>query len=672
MTTGAAQRTNIVGLGTEPRKDWPRASGNDNRAAIDRLRPGSPEALRVKEYLIKRIEASERSMSQFYARWQANEKRVQAYIDLPNWERTLKELNNTGKPPRVVSITIPYSYAVISTIVTYLLHTFTGRKPMFQVGTHKGETAAGARNMETVLQYQADHTRLVKHMFQFFQDAELYAVGALRTNWRTEEKQRTVRRSVPDFSLLGRAMGSRMMTTKERRTVYQGNIVDSIDPFLFFPDPRVPMADVSHKGEFVFWREFLGKHRVKLEEADGVFKWVDWAPQTMPANVGQQDSSRSLLAGGTAQPGHNLYRSTFEKGQAFYQADQGTCEIIPAELGLGDGKIPEKWLFTILNKETIVQAEPFGADHDKHPVCVTEPHTMGYGFGHLGIADYLGPIQDVISWLFNSRMHNVRQTLNNMWVVDPTMIEMQDLKNPEPGKLIRLKRAAFGRDVRTAVQQFDVRDVTASHVKDIELMFGIGERLTAVAENVLGVQDTGGRKTATEVRTAGEAAASRLAAEAKIISAQAITDLTEQMCLNTQQYLTEDFFLQIVGQDGMKGPIHIKPEMLVGDFYYPIHDGTLPLDRVALLDVWKEIFLAIAQDQQLRSEYDLPKMFEWIAELGGAKNIEAMKLNVAPNAQLEQGAQAGNVVPIQPGSGASGIINATPGQPANRAAGGLQ
>jgi hypothetical protein len=657
-----------VGLGDRPKSEWPSVQTGK---PIDKLVPKSKHHEAVLQYLVDRLEASEHTMGRFYPRWRANEKRVQAYIDLPNWEKTLKDLNDSGRPPRVVSVTVPYSYAVIGTIVTYMLHVFTGRKPMFQIGTYKTETAASSQNMQTVLQYQADHTRLIKHLLNFFQDAELYGFGALRNNWRVESALRTVRRRVPNHSVLGRVAGTNLISSRERRTVYSGNIVDAIDPFMFFPDPRVPLTEVNSKGEYVFWRQYIGKHELKKEEADGTFKWIDHVPTRMPRNTGEQDSVRSLLAGGHANPGFDLYHDARRKGGMYYQADQGTVEIIPRELGLGEEETPEKWIFTILNKAQIVQAEPFDADHGKHPVSVIEPRTMGYGLGNLGIADYLAPIQDVISWLVNSRMYNVRQVLNNMFVVDPSAIEMQDLKNPEAGKLIRLKRSAFGRDVRTIIQQLQTTDVTAGHTRDIELLFGIGEKLSAVTENLLGVQDSGGRKTATEVRTAGEAGGSRLAAEAKIISAQGIVDLTEQMSLNTQQYLDDDFYIQVLGQKGMEAPIHINPEMLVGDFYYPIHDGTLPLDRVAMLDVWKEIFLAVAQDQQLRQEYSLPKIFEWVAELGGAKNIDAMKLNIAPNEQLEQAEGAGNVVPLTSGSGASGLINALPNRPGDRAAGAI-
>jgi len=233
-----------------------------------------------------------------------------------------------------------------------------------------------------------------------------------------------------------------------------------------------------------------------------------------------------------------------------------------------------------------------------------------------------------------------------MLVVDPSMIEMQDLKNPEPGKLIRLKRAAFGQDVRAAVSQLAVQDVTKGHMTDFETLGKVKQQLSAVSENIMGIQDSGGRKTATEVRTSGEAGVSRLAYLSRVISARGMVDLTETMSLNNMQYLSAPFYLSVVGKDGLEKGLWIQPEMLVGDFYYPVHDGTLPTDKVAMLDVWKEVLLAVLQDPGLRGAYDIPKLFEYVATLGGAKNIQNMRVKGMAPGQIDAGVQSGNLAPV--------------------------
>jgi hypothetical protein len=453
-------------------------------------------------------------------------------------------------------------------------------------------------------------------------------------------------------------------------TVFSGNWVESVDPFMFFPDPRVPMAEVNRRGEFVFWRTFEGKHVLKRLEMEGKVRWIDAAPG-MPTNREGQDnpSSRAVLSAGDSHPGFDMEADAGPTET--FQIDQGTIDIIPAELGLSDSEKVEKWLFTIANKGQIIQAEPYDSDHGFHPVVVSEPYSMGYGFGQPGLMDYLGPLQDVISWFVNSHIQNVRTAINNMFIVDPSMVEMQDLKNPEPGKIIRLKRAAYGQDVRTALQQLAVTDITRGHIVDLQAFFRIADSISGVNDNLRGLQESGGRKTATEVRTAGDAGASRLAAHGRMISAQSLTTLTEMMSVNTQQLLDQEFELQVLGQDGMVNPIKIGPEHVVGDFYYPINDGTLPIDRVAMLDVWKELFLAIVGNPLLAAQYDAPKIFEYVAKLGGADNLSSFRLQMQPqmmpDGQVQQQMQAGNVMPVPGMAGKNGA--GVPG-PARGAMGG--
>jgi hypothetical protein len=431
------------------------------------------------------------------------------------------------------------------------------------------------------------------------------------------------------------------------------------------------MLEVAEKGEYVDWRLYQGKHILKRAEAEGLLQWVDAAPQTVPHGTsGAQNSARAVLTGGSPHPGADWDNVLVGKGN--YKVDQMSIEIIPRELGIGHSEKVEKWMFTILNSAQICQAERQLDDHNRHPVVVIEPTTMGYSFGSAAMSDYTAPFQDSMGWFMNAHMDNVRKVINDMLIVDPMMIEMKDLKNPEPGKLVRLKKTATIRDARQAVHQLAVQDVTRGHINDMQTFMELGQRVSAVTDNLLGLQDSGGRKTATEVRTSAEGAASRLMSLAKVISSQGMTELAYQMSVNTQQWLSEEFYVRVVGEDGALYPLVINPEGITGDFYYPIHDGTLPLDRVAMLDIWKEMFLGVLQDQELRGTYSVPKIFEFIAELGGAKNIKSFRLQAAPQQQIEAGAQAGNLAPIPNATGPSGLINAALPQPGRRQAAGLQ
>lgn len=628
-----------LGLNNTPRQQWNGVTEEEEqKAPIELLAPNTQRHADVLAYLQKRIDYSERKMGQFYDRWTANEYRVQACIDPEEYTRIVERLKNKGKASKnnveselKLTITVPYMFSTLSTIVTYLVHTFAGRKPIFPLSSYKNELQQSVPLMESVLQYNCDHTRLVKNLFNFMWDGQLYGVSVLRTVWQVKQRNRTVWQAQADGP---------SVRTKKLKTVYEGNEVISVDPFNFFPDPNVPMCEVNKRGEFVFWRTFEGKHTIKKAEADGLLMHINGA-KGLPAQRetnSNSDSVRNARAMGDTLTGDKADH----QGVDYYQVDQGTIEIIPAELGLSNRTWPEKWIFTILNNSQIVQAEPFDADHDMHPVAVAEPYSTGYGFGQLAIADYLAPMQDIMSWLINSHAANVREVLNNSFVVDPAKIEMQDFENKTPGapRILRLKPSAKGTDVRAAIMQLQVQDVTQSHLGDLQVFQRLGDVMSGVNDNLRGIETAGSRKTATEVRISGEAGASRLASIAKLISAQALVDLQEQMVVNIQQYLSESFYVDIVGQEGHESAQFVTPEMLVGDFHYPVHDGTLPVDKAAMAQAFADITQLILQDQQLRAGYDIQRLIDHLAELAGAKGLDNFRLQVQqgmPGQEMGQG-----------------------------------
>lgn len=617
------------GLGSEA---W-RGAPTENKEPIALLADREHHRA-VLKFLNDRLKLSREKMSQFYPRWRATEERMQAFIGLEDFGQTMKAISAKKHPEMPATITVPYIYATIATIVTYYIHTFTGRKPMFQVGAHNAQSAKNAPNMEIMLQHNVDARNLIRPIIQLLKDGETYGMGVLATAWMQDQQERSVYKKVSD------GIGGRV---REVRTVFEGTDVLSVDPFMFFPDPRVPLTDVAEHGEFCFYRTFQGRHTLMQAQEKNELSYVNMAGDLPEKNESNNygDSSRNLRADGDPHPGQHNRKSDNTKD--YIQVEHGTCWIIPAELGLGEEEYPRLWKFTILNGRQIAEAVPYEHDHPGHPFVVVEPESVGYGFGNLSKADYLTPIQDTVSWFLNSHIWNVRAALNNMFVVNPAMIEMKDLKSGKPGALIRMKRSALGQDPRLAIQQLAVSNVTGTHIASLETFMKIGDMLSAVTDNIRGAQDPGGRKTATEVRTSGEAAASRLAAGAKMISAQGMVPLARIMSLNYQQFLSEEYEFAVLGQDKS---IRITPEHIVGDFNYPVHDGTLPLDKVALLDVWKEIFMLMLQDQQFRGQYDVGKVFEWIAELGGARNIQNFRLDIVPDAEAAAAIAAGNGVPL--------------------------
>lgn len=608
---------------------------------LDFIKPKSETHGKLLQRVKDQLNESERKMSQFYNRWNMRELQYQAYVPVEDWEKKYKAtcadktLSNVKKQD--ANIVVPYAFSTIRTIVTYLATVFFARKPIFTVGANDPKYLQNARNMETLLQYNADHAKLVSQGIQFLYNGEIYGLGVLKTAFKTETQPRT--------TWIIDTMSGLPLRTRQAQLVYQGNSVEVIDPFLFFPDPRVPMSQVNRKGEYVYWRSFVGKF--SLQKAGDTYAYLDDIG-TM-AQEGLGGSLANIRANGDSLNNQYDFKAV-GKGSPFVQIDEGSVELIPSEIGLDLGEgynndKPHKFIITLANKQQIIRFELYEPDHDMHPVIVNEPYAVGNGFGNMGISDYLSPFQESISWFLNSHIFNVKGIVNNSFLYDPSMIEEKDLKSDVPGRMIRIKPKAFGVDVQTYFKQLAVTDTTSGHVADMQALMRLGNDLSAINDNVRGMQDSGGRKTATEIRATIEAVSSRLAFHAQYISASSFSDLGRQWSLNLQQYLSNEFSLTVLGEEGDKFPVQITPMSITGDFIFPIHDGTLPLDKVALFDIWQQALQFAAGNPQIAQGFDIPRIFEYVAKLGGADNINQFRLQAQSPEEIAQGVQAGNLVP---------------------------
>ena len=179
----------------------------------------------------------------------------------------------------------------------------------------------------------------------------------------------------------------------------------------------------------------------------------------------------------------------------------------------------------------------------------------------------------------------------------------------------------------------------------------------------MGMVNTSGRKTATEVRTSTGFSTNRLKTPAEYASACGWSPLSQMMLQNTQQLYDEEKKFKIAGTlntDGMRmenvqdGAMQVSPEDIAGFYSFVPIDGTAPIDRIAQATFWKELLVQLGNAPQLAMEWDLGGMMAHAMKLTGERNVGRFRLQVAPDAQLQAAAQAGNSVPIGGNSGGSG------------------
>ena len=184
-----------------------------------------------------------------------------------------------------------------------------------------------------------------------------------------------------------------------------------------------------------------------------------------------------------------------------------------------------------------------------------------------------------------------------------------------------------------------------------------GQKTSGVNDQIQGQVDTSGRKTAVEVRSSSTFGVNRMKTIAEMQSAMGFAPLAEMLVANSQQYYDQELKLRIVGDlmlDAGQNFVTVDPELISGMYDFVPVDGTMPIDRYAQANLWKELIQGMQQMPQLMQQYDLGRIFAWVAQLAGLKNINKFKIQVAPpGAQMPAGAMPmpNNVIPMPGAAG---------------------
>ena len=556
--------------------------------------PESESHTKLLRHLLKMVNQSEQDMQQDYTVWNQAELATQAYLKANSRINRYRDNQSNNELPIVGQedndkIIIGYVGANIATIVSFLLGSFTSQRPYFNVSSYIPGDYDAAKNMQMFLQFNADTNRFIKKFHTFFQDGQIYGFGAMRVLWKNHVK-----------------------------TKWEGNDIHNIDPYKFLPDTRVPKCDVGDRGEFAFWIDYAVPFELKKIAKQGTYWYVDKVGSETAGNEHQYESLRNI----------RLRRNNQNEAQQgelknLVEIIQGTVEIVPKDFGLSPSEEIEKWLFTIGNRRQIIGIEPFGAKHDKHPIVVHEPYPDGYSVSSLGLANRIEDFQALISWLVNSKILNVRRMINGTYIINTNVLDASKIgQSSKKGPVvIPMKPGMFARDVSKEYAYIAQPNVTSENIDQIKNLVYLGDTVSGVTDNYRGQLAEGGRKTATEVRHANELGSGRMATIARLIADQAFAPLTEIMSINAQQYLSQEFSLNIGGS--VNPQRNISKSQISGAFYYPISSNISPLDPIYQMEIWKELFSLAMQNETLAQEIDMPKFLLFIANLGGAHDFES-------------------------------------------------
>lgn len=624
------------------------------------LRPGSPLHTELLTKLNLRVQESSREISKRHKSWKKIDRTLTAYIPVDEAEKRVKE-NDERKP---VSIVIPYSFATLETLLTYLVAAFLDY-PIFKYEGMSPEDRFGAILLEKVVEVQSRRAKMALSLHTTFRDAWAYGIGISAPYWDKVYGRKT---RMVDSGFLSAIFGQWINTGKKKEsidvTLYEGNMLKNIDPYMYLPDPNVPIQDVQ-KGEFIGWIETTNYIKIlEQEQRDTTYFNARYLQETKGSNgYSQYNKARSAS-------GREDY---FNMGSSYGQAPFSTSPIdqvflyvnlIPREWKLGTNEYPEKWLFCIAADKYIRCAKPLNLDHNMFPVVTCSPDFDGYSVTPISRLEVVSGLQGTLDWLVNSHIQNVRKSINDMLVVDPSLININDLLDPAPGKLIRMRRAAWGRGVDNAVKQLAVTDITQNHIRDSAYITELIQTCSGSVDSVMGLARSGSeRVSATEAQGTRMSALSRLAKAAKIVSLQTMNDLGYMLASHTQQLMSQSLYVSMTGrwEDDLRtefGDVTrkmVNPFDIVVDYDIIESDGSIPGDGDVTTMV--QLFQTIASNPLLSNQFDTVRIFQRIARMSGikdlndfrAKNQEQLppvQATTLPDETVQNEAHKGNLIPV--------------------------
>ncbi len=618
------------------------------------LKPGSEFHNKLRDKVWQRANESRHEISKRFSSWREIDQTLTTYIDLSTTKSDKEDALKQKDPTQPLSIVFPYSYSMLESLLTYLSMAFF-QDPMFQYEGVEDNDTMGAMLMELVIKIHCIKNKVPLAIHTALRDALCYGVGVSIPGWKQRYGRKPIRSTVVTQSNLGEQ--SQNFVEMVDALLFEGNDLSNIDPYMWLPDPSVSSANIQD-GEFNGWVDrtnYMNLLTSESQQHSGLFN-VKYLREKKDkrSTLALDQSNRQIRYGGSSELNRSMTNTTNP-----VDIIKMYINLIPKEWKLSNGEYPEKWYFELAADDVIIACERADHNHGMYPISVASPEFDGYSITPIGRMEVLYGLQHTLDFLFNSHVANVRKAINDMLVVDPYLVNIKDLEDPQPGKLIRLRRPAWGRGVDKVVQQLQINDITRMNISDSAYITQWMDRISGADQSMQGSLRQSGpeRLTSAEFQGTRNSAVSRLQRIAMLIGMQFMQDIGTMFAVHTQQYMSQDTYVKIVGRHSDKltsifgsQRAPVTPYDLAINYDLIVRDGSIPGGNFS--SAWLDLFKTIGTTPELLQQFDVTRIFMYIANQLGAKNVEDFRRNlgqiqpqIMPDAQVAQQVQAGNLIP---------------------------
>lgn len=574
------------------------------------------------------VKMSRGQMECYYKKWDRYDDIYRGYMEPDDKDKKAEERK---EPTKMV---VPLTYAQIQTYVAFCLLMYTQRDNVYELNGTGVEDWKAAKIGEALLRRDLNKNNFLAVLYQFLLDISRFGVGIIKHTWVHETQKEPVTRDLPLYSP-SRLVGKRQETVIESKTKFKGNRIFSISPYRFYPDVRLPITRFQ-EGEFCASEDEVPRTELLRQQHEGLYAGIKYIKDFSRE---QWDSRKNTRAQFSAFVDTEMGASSDKQTGRAILVTEVQLKLVPSEFEvngkpLGPEDYPIKYVVVYANDQRVIKCEPLGYLHDEFTYDVSTMSPDQHRFINAGLAETIDELQNVVSWLINSHITAIRKTVQNILIVDPDGVNMDDLQNRAP--VIRLKKGVSKSGIDRWIKQLQISDVTQGNIRDATSLGELIQLITGINDNALG-QYSKGRRSAEQTKAVNAGASGRLKMSAMLHWTNAIEPLGRKLLSNLRDGLDEETFVKVLGlqttnpinpyQVSMKDMgsfIGVTKDDLVGNYDFEMLEGTLPSDKSAIASMLQDLLSGLMANPEAAAVLGLnpQSMMQEIGELRGIRNPE--------------------------------------------------
>jgi hypothetical protein len=587
------------------------------------------------DHVMKLVKMSRSSMCKSYTDWD-NQQMIYKGERLPDKDDV--EQSRRDKPVKMV---VPTTFAQVMTFSSFLFMLFTQNRTFYElVPTGDEDYGTKYRDCEMLLERDTKANQWNSLLFQHLLDTARYGMGVLECCWTKKLSRIYVPAEPTVINVAGVESEVKGGSEWQEFVKFEGNLVRAISPYRWFPDTRFALTDFQ-RGEFCACEEEYSKTLLQdLEEAGEVagVEWIRPLPKSLDKSRGGPTRTQSAILSGTS--GNNVIQGP--RGSATGSME-GTILVTkvqvwivpskfkfgPKDQKLGPEEFPVLYHVWYANDNRLIRIEPTYNWHNEFGWTLAQFTPDMSQTVSMGLADLIYRLQDVITWLVNARVTDVRRNLRGRNLVNPTIVDTKTLDGEGD---IYLRKGANAAMMERAIRPLDVNNVTQGHFTDADTLNKIIQVVTGVNDNAMGSYNSG-RRSATEARSVTAGAASRMKMHGQLIWETSLGRLGRLMLSNLRQSLSQESFALTIGKDPMiqqryalfKG----TPQEVINGADFFTFDSTLQSEKGFIAQSLQELLIAVINNPVAAQQLDIdPRaMLEEIQYLRGVGNVGRFSLS---------------------------------------------